>query len=215
MKMPSKATGLLLSLLLGGLQTGCILGREHPAATQPATAIDPKQAQPAYWLDQPAVVKMSSPDFDLLWNACRDSAEADGFTIDRTDYRDGVLTTLPLPSRQVYEFWRGDIATHRDLTQSTLGSMRRTIHFAIRRLDDGSFEATPKVLVERDSLIERRITSVDQYQAVFSIQTVDVARETEKTGDAVQPEYWYSVARDFALERKLADAVRRRLHQIR
>jgi len=34
--------------------------------------------------------------------------------------------------------------------------MRRTIHFTIRRLDDGSFEATPKILVERDSLIERK-----------------------------------------------------------
>jgi len=194
-------------------QSGCIIGREHPAATQPATAIDPKQAQPAYWLDQPAVTQITAPNFDLLWNACRDAAEARGFAIDRTDYRDGVLTTLPLVSRQVYEFWRGDIATHRDLTQSTLGTMRRTVHYTIRRLDDGSFEATPKVLVERDSMIERRITSVDQYQSIFSIQTVDIARETEKTGEAVPGEYWYSVARDFALERKLAEAVRGRLHQ--
>ena len=203
--------GLFCTLFLAVLQTGCIIGREHPAATQPATAIDAKQAQPAYWLDQPAVTKITAPNFDLLWKACLDAAEADGFTIDRTDYRDGILTTLPLVSRQVYEFWRGDIATHRDLTQSTLGSMRRTIHFMIRRLDDGSFEATPKVLVERDSLIERRITSVDQYQAVFSIQTVDVARETEKQGEAVAAEYWYSVGRDFALERKLAQGIRQRL----
>jgi hypothetical protein len=213
----SKARGrqvfLIVVLFLSALQTGCIIGRQHPAATQPATAIDPKTAQPAYWLDQSAVAVITSKNFDRLWNACRDAAQADGFAIDRTDYRDGLLTTLPLVSRQVYEFWRSDIATHRDLTQSTLGTMRRTIRYTIRRLEDGTFEATPKILVERHSMIERRITSVDQYQAVFSIQTMDVARETEKVGTNVQPEYWYSVGRDLALERKLADSIRRRLQQ--
>jgi hypothetical protein len=205
----------IVCLTLALLPTGCIIGREHPAATQPATAIDPKSAQPAFWLDQPAVVKITAADFDQLWNACRESARAAGFTIDRSDYRAGLITTLPLVSRQVYEFWRGDVATHHDLTQSTLGTMRRTVRFDIRRLEDGTYQAEPKVLVERDSMIERRITSVDQYQNVFSIQTIDVARETEKTGTEIPSEYWYSVGRDPALERRLADATSARIHQIR
>jgi hypothetical protein len=198
-------------MVLALATTGCIIGREHPAATQPATAIDPKQAQPAYWLDQPAIVQITAKDFDQLWNACQEAAKADGFTIDRTDYREGVLTTLPLVTRQVYEIWKNDAATHRALTQSTLGTMRRTIRFDIRRLDDGTYMAEPKVLVERDSMIERRITSVDQYQNVFSIQTADVALQSEKTGNDVPAEYWYSVGRDPALEKQLAAQARRRL----
>jgi hypothetical protein len=71
--------------------------------------------------------------------------------------------------------------------------------------------AEPKVLVERDSMIERRITSVDQYQNVFSIQTADVALQSEKTGNDVPAEYWYSVGRDPALEKQLAAQARRRL----
>ena len=200
------ATIAILSLL----PLGCI-GRQHPAATQPSTNIDPKQAQPAYWLDQPAVAHVNSPSFDALWDACRDAAKADGFLIDRTDYREGLMTTLPLVSKQAYEFWKSDTQSPHGLAQSTLGTMRRTVRFTLRRLDDGTYQATPKVLVERDSFLQRRITSVDQYQNVFSIQQVDIARETERTGESLPPEYWYSVGRDEDLEKRLAHAVRDRL----
>lgn len=203
--------------ILATTQTGCILGRQNPAATQPATTIDPKTAQPAYWLDQPAVVHVRSSDYDALWNACRLAAEADGFVIDRRDYRDGLLYTQPLGSKQFYEFWHGDVRTAHDLAQSSLGMIRRTVQFRITPrpdADGGGFEATPRVLVERDSLIERRITSVDQYQNAFAIQTMDVARETERSGAELPAEYWYAIGRDAALERHLADAIRDRLPRV-
>jgi len=199
------------SVFLITTQIGCLLGREHPAATQPATAIDPNTVKTSYWLDQPAVAHIRSRSFDVLWNACRNAAQADGFLIDRRDYREGLLTTFPLASKQVYEFWRGDVVTVHDLTQSSLGMLRRTVRFDIARLPDGSFEASPKVLVERDSLIERRITSVDQYQNAFSIQTQDVSREVEKSGSDIPAEYWYPIGRDNALERQLAAAARDQL----
>jgi hypothetical protein len=192
-------------------QSGCILGRQNPAATQPATAADPDTAKPAYWLDQPAVAHVKAADFAALWTACRLAAEADGFTIDRRDYREGLLTTQPLQSKQFYEFWRGDVRTAHDLAQSSLGMMRRTARFSIERLPDGTYQATPKVLVERDTLLQRRITSVDQYQNAFAVQQQDVVRESEKAGTDVAAEYWYSVGRDTALEHQLADAVRDRL----
>ena len=201
----------MFSVLLATTQTGCILWRQQPAATQPATAIDPNTVKPSYWLDQPAVAHIRSRSFDALWDACRTSVQADGFLIDRRDYREGVMTTLPLLSKQVYEFWRGDVVTPHDLAQSSLGMMRRTVRFDITRLPDGSFEASPKVLVERDSLIERRITSVDQYQNVFAVQVQDVARETQISGQDVPAEYWYPVGRDRDLEKKLAQAARDQL----
>src|SRR6185312_6563447 len=90
---------------------GCIMGKQNPAATQPATAADPKSNQWDYWFDKPAVTEVSSASFDRLWSACRDALVADGFTIDRTDFRDGVMTTLPLISKQFYEVWRMDVVT--------------------------------------------------------------------------------------------------------
>jgi hypothetical protein len=38
---------------------GCIGKPRNPAATQPATAIDPAIAEPAYWLSQPAAAEDS------------------------------------------------------------------------------------------------------------------------------------------------------------
>jgi hypothetical protein len=201
-----------IAALLAALTAGCIVQREHPEAKVSATTIDPKVAKSSYWLDQPAIAQMTATNFDKLWNACRQALKDDGFTIDRTDYRDGVMTTLPLVSKQVYEIWRQDVITGHDLAQSTLGTMRRTVRIDIRRLDNGTYEASPKVLIERDSMIERRITSVDQYTLAFSIRLIDVGHEVEETGEAdVPPEYWYSVGRDSALEKQLADAAKRRL----
>ena len=194
--------------------TGCLFGRQNPAATQPATAgLDPRSAQPDYWLSRPAVASVRARSFDRLWDACRDAAEADGFQIDRRDYRQGLLTTLPLVSKAIYEVWRRDVVTPHDLVQSTLGTIRRTIRFTIRRTSDGGFIAEPKVVVENYSTIERRITSVSQYAYVFSITLADVSREAEQTGLPIPAEYWYCIARDPALERELAASATARLRR--
>lgn len=204
----AKGAALALAALI---PCGCIGARQHPAATQPATAIDPKEAQPGYWLDQPAVAAVRASSFDRLWDACATAAQDDRFLIDRTDYREGLLTTLPLVSKQFYEVWRNDVVDPHSLAQSSLGTMRRTVRFTVRRLPDGSFEASPKVLVERSSLLERRITSVDQYQNVFAVEQFDAMRQTERTGENIPAQYWYSVGRDPALEKQLAASARERL----
>jgi hypothetical protein len=195
--------------LLASTQTGCLLWKQHPAATQPATArVNPKTTQPSYWLDQPGVAHVSSRNFDALWDACRNAMRDDGFILDRRDYREGLLTSQPLVSKMAYEFWRGDVASAHELAQSSLAMLRRTVHFTITRKPDGSFDAVPRVLVERNSLIGQRITSVDQYQNAFAIQPQDVARETEKSGTDIPAEYWYLIARDTTLEKQLAQSVR-------
>ena len=203
--------------LLATLATGCSLGKQSPVAratTQPATSIDPKSAQPDYWLKQPAVARAVAKDFDELWNASRDALVDDGFTIDRIDYREGTLTTLPLISKQAYEFWRNDVVDARDLAQSSLGTMRRTVWLTIKRLPDGAFDAAPKVVVERYATVERRITSAAQYRDIFSIRLVDVSRDVEQTGMAIPAEYYYAIGRDHALEKQLMQSVQNRLRQI-
>lgn len=210
-KFVATALTILSTVILALAQTGCLLGRQHPAATQPATAIDPATTKPSYWYDQAAVAHIRSTQFDALWDACRDALQQDGFLLDRRDYREGLMTTLPLTSKQAYEVWRSDVVTAHDLALSTLNMLRRTVQITFERLPDGTFEATPKVLVERDSLIGRRITSVDQYQNAFAVQAQDAARENQKAGTDIPLEYWYPIARDTALEKQIARSARRRL----
>ena len=202
--------------LLAVLATGCSLGKQPlvaRATSQPATSIDPKSAQPDYWLKQPAVAHAVAKDFDELWNACRDALVDDGFTIDRIDYREGTLTTLPLVSKQAFEFWRNDVVDARDLVQSSLSTMRRTVWITIKRMPDGAFEAAPKAVVDRYATVERRITSAAQYRDIFSIRLVDVSRDVEETGVAVPPEYYYAIGRDHALEKQLVQSVQNRMKQ--
>jgi hypothetical protein len=201
-----------LLLLVLALPTGCITGRQNPAATQPATAIDPKTAQTAYWMAKPAIAEVSSGNFDRLWSAAEDSLRDHSLLIDRTDYRQGVLTAQPRSSKLFYEFWRNDVVDPHDLVQSTLGTMRRTVRIDVRKADDGSFTASPKVVVERYSMLEKRITSVSQYRDVFSLTTRDLRLDAEKEDeDQVASEFWYAIGRDSALERSLADSIRRHL----
>jgi hypothetical protein len=194
------------------LMTGCITGRQNPAATQPATTIDAKTAQTSYWMAKPAIAEVSSGDFDRLWSAAEDSLRAHSFLIDRTDYRDGVLTTQPRDSKMFYEFWLNDVVDPHDVMQSTLGTIRRTVRIDVHRTDDGSYTASPKVVIERYSMLEKRITSVSQYRTAFSLTDRDLRLNAEQEGESqVASEFWYAVGRDSALERSIVDSIRQHL----
>ena len=153
---------------------------------------------------------MTHDNYDELWEACIGAARRRGYRVDRQDYRNGVLQTVPVVSKQLYEPWRRDVATIEDMTESTLATMRRIIRFEIRRAGDDSFECVPKVVVERYSSAERRITSITQYRETFSINTAEGNRERDR-GVNIADTYWFATGRDEQLEERLADGVRSRL----
>src|SRR4051812_8500406 len=74
--------------------SGCINKPQNPAATQPATAIDPITTQPSYWLSQPAAAQAKANNFDTLWDVSKETARDYLFALDREDYRAGVITTV-------------------------------------------------------------------------------------------------------------------------
>jgi hypothetical protein len=191
---------------LVAVAAGCSHVEQSPSITETTK----ETATQAYWLDQPASATVTHDDYDQLWEACADTARWRGFRVDRTDYRAGLLTTWPLASKQAFELWKKDVVTMSDLTETTLASTRRIIHFEIKRLDDGTFECAPKVLVERYSSSERRITSVTQYRESFAIVTEQGSRARDK-GIDLPFTYWYTTDRDDALEKVLADGIRARL----
>ena len=200
-----------LVLVISAVVGGCAHSQPRPPATQPATTGDLKSAYADYWFEQPAVSEIRATHFDALWNACQEVAKSHGYLIDRTDYREGLLYTQSLVSQSLLEPWRNDVADGLSLAQSSVGTIRRTARFIIHRQPGGTFLAQPKVVVERYSSVERRITSAAQYHDIFSIRLLDVDREREFTGKDVPAEYWYAIGRDHTLERELARDVQRRL----
>jgi hypothetical protein len=175
-----------------------------------ATDVPPVEATPAFWLDQPAVTSVESRDFDKLWNATDRAARNRLFVIDRADYRSGLMTTQPLVSAQFFEPWRRDTVTFDDTLLSSLATIRRTLRFEFTREPDGTYQMIPKVLVERQAITERRITSTALYSTIYDPGTGAGTRETD-VGVHLDPRYWYAIGRDDALERKLADDVRKQV----
>ena len=156
----------LLSTGLAGCET---TAPTHSAAVRAAlTPADANLATEDYWWNQPGTAKSAPAAFDPLWDACQAEAHARFFTVDRQEYRSGLLTTVPMVSAQVFEPWRADAVTSHDVAESTLGTIRRTVRFEVRKRSDGSFEVTPKVLVERFTSVERRLTAINQYHTAFS-----------------------------------------------
>jgi hypothetical protein len=204
----SAACGFASVLLLAGVP-GCIFRNPDPA-TPRVTNIDPKLATPDYWLDQPAVVHVDADDFYTLWQICRSVVHDRFFTIDREEFRGGLMTTQPLVSKLYWEVWRRDVVTVHDIEASTLATIRRTVYFHFTRQPDGSFTVEPKVLVERFASAERRLTAITEYHTAFSSPRAYGSAENDQ-GIVLPTDYWYATGRDNALERDLAAAIQRRL----
>lgn len=184
-----------------------------PPATQPATAINPATTQPNYWLSQPAAATASAGKFQMLWAACEDAARDYFFQLDRSDWRSGVLTTRPMVSSQFFEPWRRELQSAHDVAESSLATVRRTIRFEISGNEESGFTASPKVLVERQALAERRLTSVVMYRSVFGGRVGSGTRESDQ-GISLPQRYWYPIGRDEKFERVLAEAVERRVKRL-
>jgi hypothetical protein len=180
--------------------TGCINTHKAPA-TQKATDIPFETTQVSYWWNQPAIASASGANFFELWKAAEHTARDYRFQIDVEDQRTALMATQPLLSKQFFEIWRSDVPELKDLLISSLSMMRRTVHFEFARDDDGVYHVQPKVLVERFSAEERRLSS----QTTFSAPETDTERVLE--GRPWPAIYWYPVGRDHELERLLAGKI--------
>lgn len=196
-----------ISVMLLGICSGCSTGSRY--STDPATT------QPSYWLSQPDTALARDEDFNKLWSACEDVARDYLFKLDRQDFRSGVLTTQPMVSSQWFEPWRRDNHAIYDVEESSFASIRRTIRFEFTKTPDAGWQASPKVLVERQTIAETRITSVVLYRSVFTVPRSSSARpfgtRESDQGIYLPSRYWYPLRRDTAFERVLASDVQNRL----
>ncbi|CAN5384188.1 hypothetical protein BH10PLA1_BH10PLA1_11100 [soil metagenome] len=201
-KRPTVLAVAGVSLLL--LAGGCVNGPSRPVNAETAVKRDTATIQ--YWIDQPATIRVTADNYDQLWRACDRVAHRYLFAIDRTDYREGLLTSQPMISKYFTEFWRSDVVTAADMANSTLATYRRTLRYEMRPTPDGKFEAAVKVIVERSTSFERRVTTAIQYRDAFS--GFSPGTEFYAEDGSVQPaQTWYAVGRDLALETEIGKRV--------
>lgn len=174
-----------------------------------ATDIDPQTVEPQYWLGRPAVASVEGNDFDRLWNAADRVARDLLFKIDRQDRRAGVLTTAPTISAQFYEPWRRELQTADDLAESSVATIRRSIRFDFDKEGD-RYTVVPKVLVERQTISERRVSG-QLTRAYFRRERGQYGSRELDAGEAISDAYWYAIGRDEALEKRIAEKMREHL----
>lgn len=194
-------------LVLLTLVPGCIHPRD--SANRP-TNIDPKQATADFWFDRPAVTSVDSPSFNRLWDAAERAARFHRFEMDRNDQRLGVMTTLPLLSKTIWEVWRNDLPHIKDQMRSTLAEYRQLIRYDFSRLPDGTYRVTPRVVLERHVQRDHRVTIAANYQLVFYVNP-DQYQDYSIDQPVTPIDYWYATGRDYGLERELAHDIRHRI----
>ena len=200
---------LVVVLSTGLVVIGC--AHQPPPTTRPSYAT----TQPSYWLDQPSPAHVDAKNFDQLWEACKQTARDYGFFIDREDYRAGLITTLPLTSKQFFELWHNDVQTAEDVADSSIATYRRTLQFQFSRQADGSYEVTPSVLIERYAQAEQPITASVYLKNAFRTQTqkrhrMVGSREIDR-GLMLPTRYWYATGRDTVLEIDIAKKIGEKL----
>jgi hypothetical protein len=200
-----------LLLMTACMVTGCVTGPSRSDDVgKRATAIDPATAKPLYWLDKPATAKATATDYDRLWAACDAAARRYRFIPDLLNYRQGIMTSKPLISRGAGEFWRNDVLDRDDLAHSTLATYRRTIRYEITKTPDEHYEVAVKVLVERSTQFERRVTTGIQFKDSFGMYPTGMEfRSDDGVEQAAQ--YWYATGRDTTLEEALAERIREKV----
>lgn len=139
-----------------------------------------------------------SADADRLWDAVCDTLREHRYRLDRVDRNTGVVTTLPVISAHVLEFWRKDVATRHDLWESTLNPIRRWAEVTVSAAGDETWAGVSiRVHKERLSSPDRQFNSTGAAYQYFGNQlpsTMGLARITEGH------DQWLSIGRDGAME---------------
>ena len=159
----------------------------------------------SYTSRQILAIESGSEAADGLWEGVKETLRYHGFPLDRVDRRAGVITTMPVTSQQIFEFWRRDVVTWADRWEASLNPIRRWVEVCIQPIE-GEFgqRLTFVVHKERLSSPDRQFTSSG---AVYRLFDEQVPAVTERRRDSVRKERWLSLGRDAALENHLLNSV--------
>jgi hypothetical protein len=161
-------------------------------------------------------------NYDDLWNASMLLLADLGYTIDRRDYRLGVILTQPEFSAHLIEPWRRDQTTAAAAAENTMHSQRRSVRITIQKAPNPAFyEVAVQVLIDREINPRESVGEYDtfrgtspgfghekktlrsDYMGVTDIpETPKAAAEPAPPAPSKKTD-WFPVGRDPALEQKL------------
>lgn len=190
------AAALLLGLTLG-------VGGCHRAAK---TAVNP--------------LPVDAREYSRLFEASVLELRNLGFVVERQDYRFGQISTRPLTSPTMFEFWKPVNSTMGQAAQSTTNLQRRTVQVFLEPADaaraavaegertgpgTGPYQLRVEVMIER-------LQRPDAFVTGASDQPLGTLRghpqEWERRG--IDERYWLAIERDERLERRLIERIVRR-----
>ena len=139
-----------------------------------------------------------SPQADRLWNAITETLRRYRFRLDRVDRRAGVVTTMPVTSQHLLEFWRHDVDTWPDLWEATLNPIRRWVEVSVTAAEDGTWgELAITVHKERLSSPDRQFNSTGAAYQFFGDSLPSTTGLIHVTPEHDQ---WLDQGRDGAME---------------
>jgi len=203
------ALNLLLLLFTAAL--ACLPGcatQTTTTATQPADASEVQQAT------EPSQLTVPAQDYAAAFEAARAALREADFTIDRQDYRFGVITTKPNASPTVFEVWEQDNSTTDQMLSSTINHERRIVRLLIKPATKAArhYTVSAEVLIERRELPLRRVIGSSYHRGTVFNRLSDVPGELLSRG-VTEPQYWSLAGRDPEMSARLIASVQSRLSQ--
>lgn len=155
------------------------------------SSVPPLSSTTLTWTDE-------SPEAERLWSAIQDTLRSHHYELDRVDRRFGVITTLPAGSQQLFEFWRHDVATGRDLLESSLSPTRRRVEVTMNAGEEGGgLRVEVSVLKQRLSSLDRQFNNSGAAYQVFGEK---LPATTGQPRISHKDEQWLDLGRDSAME---------------
>ncbi len=139
-------------------------------------------------------------DLDAIWDASLSVLNKFDMRPDRQDRALGIITTFPTTSAQWFEPWRQDVASGRDLLESSIATHQRKATVRFVRNDAWTIEI--QVDVYRLSRQETQITTASSMLHGFAGLIPTETGYREGSIGAMRPN-WVHLGRDGAMERRL------------
>ncbi len=144
-------------------------------------------------------VAESADTQDRLWSAAKETIRRQGYQLDRVDRNAGVISTLPEVSQQLFEFWRHDVDTPKDLWESAFNPIRRRVDMTMQSNQDqpGLMKLEVVVTKQRISSLDRQFNSTI---AAYQYFGNDLPATTGQQQTTQVDEKWIDLGRDPAME---------------
>jgi hypothetical protein len=193
---------------------------DTPATTAAATEASPATTaatQPGHM-----VTRVTDPNetskfiykgtYDNIWRQAAAIVTAAGFSLDRQDYRLGVMTSFALPSAQVVEFWKPQHVNLTDSLENTVNNQRRSVRVTISRVEGKPdfYQIGIQVLVERETNPREDIGGPVFVQGSgFGRNSVTLRSDYAEPN--VEGGRWVAIGHDPDMERRMIEALFNRI----